>query len=909
MISTATLILTVVLGAGGAEEFQRLGEAVAPSSQTIYIKADPYRDDFSGRTTINLDVEQVTNQIRFHARDLEIDNYHLTAGGGKSIDELTITRGDAGLVVLTAPQPLSTGQYHLDIAFRGQYNRNSVGLYKIDVGEDAYLSTQFEMQDARRAFPVWDEPSFKIPFQLTLAVPAGLTAISNTPVLDMTTVDNWTEWRFDQTKSIPSYLVAMAVGPWERVEIPDSPVPSSIYTPRGQSQRTVLAVETIPVVHRAMEAYFGQPYPYQKLDHVAVPEFPYGAMENVGMITYRSEILLLDPSTASIQARTTQASVVAHEIGHQWYGNLVTMAWWDDLWLNEAFATWIADKITVQQFPQFRSHLSLPQSYAMPADARPSTLPIRKPVQSEADIMDGLGLAYAKGITVLRMVEDWVGADVFRQGVLNYLQAHEFGNAKAADLWGALSEASGKDVKSVLSSYLDQPGLPLIEAKFEGTRVDLAQRRFLNFGAEAADLQWSIPLTLRYGSNGAIHRQQVVLSEKQSTFETDHPVDWLYPDADANGYFRWQLSPQAFDSLIENLDALTARERIALLSNIGALVDAGSIGAHQYLSALQAFAHDQVPEVISEVISGLLKVRDEMLPTENTAEFAPFVRNTLSPAVERFGIDARPGEAEAVSKLRPGLLLLLGRDGRSGEVIATAQQRAERIVDDAPDIDPATAGSLLRVAAQNGDALLYERFKAAYLASQSPRRKLDYLRALGSFKAEALRIDALAFSLTEAVRAPDMRVISSEIARTDAAGQGLVFDWFLQRYEVIAAKLPPFRHGSIPSYLPIGCDMALMDKADAFFTQQRIVDGTLRSLEKARDKAQTCANLKTRVAADIKRFLKGVEAVAKLQPLAIQGCIAISMGFKPLKCKVSENHAFRKSCVASPGRTIATPSV
>lgn len=371
-----------------------LSKVAKPIMQSVKLKLDPAKDSFSGSTSIKLEVTQATKQLQLNGLEYTTSNIILN---GSNDCQMNATMQVTGVVLFDCPHTIEPGQYTLSMDFTAPYNRQSVGLYKtIDAGQP-YLFTQFEMSDARRAFPSFDEPAYKIPFQVTITAPSTEKVYSNTPEVSVTDKNGATTHVFKQTKPLPSYLVAFAVGQFEEIAVKGMKVPGRVITTKGKIELAQYAAKKMPEILAALEAYFGVDYPYEKLDTIAVPEFPFGAMENAGLVTYREDILLVDEKTASQNSKERAVSIIAHELAHQWYGNLVTMQWWNDLWLNEAFASWMAAKMTYQLHPEFESDLSLSKNHVMAVDARVSTKPIRKPIKTEADIMDGLGLAYSKG--------------------------------------------------------------------------------------------------------------------------------------------------------------------------------------------------------------------------------------------------------------------------------------------------------------------------------------------------------------------------------------------------------------------------------------------------------------------------------------------------------------------------------
>ncbi len=474
----------------------RLGHDVVPTFQEVRLELDATKTDYTGNVAIDLDVTTATRAFRLHAEQMAVTRTSLTmqqADGTWSEVGATATPGEHGLLSVSAERSLEPGKYRLTLDFTNDFNTRATSLYRLESGGEAYTFTQFEADDAREAFPCFDEPSFKIPWQMTLVVPESHLAIANTPIVQETVTDGRKTVTFARTKPLASYFLALATGPLETIPIDGLSVPGRIVTTKGQSHLAAEAARITPPLLSALEAYFGRPYPYEKLDLLAVPEFWPGAMENAGAITFADRVLLVDPSTANTSRRKTLVSVTAHELAHMWFGDLVTMEWWDDLWLNESFASWMGEKITHQVYPEFGTDLTLVQDAdeAMRTDGRLTSRAIRQPVSSLNNLLQSADvLAYNKGQAVLGMFEGWTGEETFRQGVRDYLSAHAWENATAQDLWDALSKASGKGVSAAMATFLDQPGMPLVTVELlAGGRVRLSQERFLPAGAPRGESQ------------------------------------------------------------------------------------------------------------------------------------------------------------------------------------------------------------------------------------------------------------------------------------------------------------------------------------------------------------------------------------------------------------------------------------
>ncbi|HEX6203944.1 MAG TPA: M1 family metallopeptidase, partial [Thermoanaerobaculia bacterium] len=796
----AVLVAALVPWAAAAAEEGadvRLGDAAVPRAQAIELTLDPARTDYSGRVVVDLEVVRETTSFRFHAEEMELTAIELVPAGGGEAIPLTPAPLGTDVVEVTAEAPLAPGRYRLAIDFTNDFGTRAVGLYRAEYQGSPYLFTQFQAVDAREAFPVWDEPQHKIPYRFTLTVPEGLVAATNAPEAGRQPAgEGRVTLRYVELPPLPSYLLAIAVGPFDVVPVPGTSVPSRILTPKGQGGMTGMAVEMTPPLLAALEEWFARPYPYAKLDLVAVPEFWPGAMENPGLITFSDGLILAPPEGASVAQRRGFARVQAHELAHMWFGDLVTMTWWDDLWLNESFADWMGGKIADQVYPRLGVEASQLRGVQgiFSLDARPTTPAIRKPVERAVEAMENVGLAYAKGRAVLAMVEQWLGPETFRRGIQSYIGEHLHGSATAADLWRALGAAAERDVAAVLAGFLDQPGYPLVTVEIadreEGVVV-LAQERFRNHGVESPGQAWRVPMVLRWSDGAAEHQRRVLLDAPRTRLDLGGPIAWLHPDAGAWGYYRWRLPAGDLAALAEAApEALSARERIAFLGNAAALLDAGTISGGDYLGLLASFAADPEPEVLSAVLGGLGKVENAFVPDALAGRFAAWLRATLRPALDRIGMEPSPGEPEAVTLLRPQLLARLGGDGEDREVRAFAAARARAYLADAAAVDPSIAGTVLSLAAIEGDAGLFAAYRARFEADSAPAERDRFLGALGDFQAPQLRERALAYALTGPMRPTEVLTIPRSVGVDDATSDR-VFAWLRENYAAVASRMPP----------------------------------------------------------------------------------------------------------------------
>ncbi len=824
MSLTWLCVLTLYKGPALAQEY-RLGTGVQPSRQSVYLKVDPSQDTFSGRTEIVVEVGKIGNSFRFHSRDIKVSKAELVQG--KARIPLSLSQSDdQGFVTATSAAPIPAGKYRFRLEFSGPFNRQSVGLYKYTDQNLPYLSSQFEMQDARRCFPCFDEPSFKIPYQMTVEAPKSQRVYNNSPRVKAVEKGDWRVHTFAETKPIPSYLVALAVGPFEEVPVEGMSVPGHIVSPRGKTALVGYSQKTTPEILGYLERYFGERVPYPKLDQLAITEFPFGAMENPGMVTYREDTLLVNEKTAQLPTRIEVVETIAHELAHQWFGNQVTMQWWDDLWLNEAFATWMAGKVIANLYPELETDLNTRQNEVMGVDANLATRPIKKEVKAEADIWDNLGLAYAKGCAMLGMVERWIGEDVFRQGMREYMAAHRFGNAVAADLWQALGNASDKDVESVLRSYTTQSGYPLITLTRQGAVLKLEQRRFLVDGVTGPAQLWTTPLVIRYGAASKSAVARVVLAQPTASLELEFEPDWIMPDDGGVGYFRWSMEPADLDALMAHRDKLSDREKIALLFNLNSLLSAGVLSTGEMLEEITAFLKEPHPEVVSLAVKFLGAMQELYVNDSNRELWSAFLQKSLNPVRQRFGDRAKKGESLRVPGLREAFLDLASRGAPDPQLLELARTQAALFLSDSPEADPGLAKIFLIIAARAGDQALLEKTLAAMVAASDPQRRTILLKALGCFAVPDVQQKALDLIFDQGVTSSDVRILLALNSMGEERRQRTQ-DWTMANFDRLRKKVPLAYLNETVTNMKGARDQEQLDAMVAFFSQQPDPDGTI----------------------------------------------------------------------------------
>ncbi|VGO12721.1 Aminopeptidase N [Pontiella desulfatans] len=811
------LTLALLIGLLGCKEEKdplRLDHAVKPLMQKITLSLDPDQDWYRGTVEIRISVPAGTESFRFHARDLGIENVELHSGNWKS--ELSFSEGEKGTITATAPEPINPGYCSLQIGFTNVFSRQGTGIYKVEYEGRNYLFSQMEPEYARDSFPCWDAPEFKIPWELELRTPTNVAAYANTPVCSTFIAKGRKVTSFKESKPMPSYLVAFAVGDFEEVPIDDFPVEGKIIVPKGKTGLTAEAARISPPLLKALEAYFGIPYPYEKLDQIAVPEFNFGAMENVGLITYRDTALLRDPKAITLGQKQWLASIVAHEMAHMWFGNLVTPKWWDDLWLNESFASWIALKMVNETFPEYEMHNNDIRSRqrALDADSLSTTRPIRRPIAA-SDAMAHLfdSLAYNKGMAVLDMVESWMGEEPFRKGMAEYMNDHAWGNADAFDLAQSLGTVAGSDVLAIMKSFVTQPGIPFLEFEPLGTReIRISQQRYAHLGTTADETpEWIVPLALKFVDGTT---QKVLLTQRSQSVLLDRAVQGFYPNADEKGYYRWTLPPEHMTQLSADVRQLDIRNRLGFISNLAALFSAGAIDAPAYLEILASFSTDESPEVRQTIVDNLTGFAGGLIPPDLEEAYGTFLSSVLKPMLAQIGSAKAEGEDPLIEQLRPGLIAGLGWHGDDAGILQLAKEMAMGYMADPYAVDPSLAKPFLRLAALAGDEALFNAYVEKFETVTEPTQKATYLKGLTGFRDPELMERALDYALSNAVPPHLFGTIPYGLTNTDA-NRWLVFEWLKENYPAIQAKVPEQSLSYLP-WLACGQSPELLDDARSF---------------------------------------------------------------------------------------------
>jgi alanyl aminopeptidase len=841
----------------------RLLDAVQPVAYGLELDVAPESSGFRGHVRIDLDISRAVDSILLHDKGLELTEVRLTPASAAPITPAPARAiGESGLIALDLPAPIGPGAARLDIDFTGTFNPHLRGLYGARAAGRAYAFTQFEPTYARQAFPCFDEPRFKTPFDVTLRVPQGLTAIANTRVARQTELDGGrTELTFARTEKLPTYLVAFAVGPLDVVDAPPiapssvrgAPLPLRGVAVRGRGPELAFALQETPRLLDSLERYFGVGYPYDKLDLIAVPDFAAGAMENAGAITFRDTLLLLNYK-APEQQRRRSVSVNAHELAHQWFGNLVTMPWWDDIWLNEGFATWLAGRVVEEVHPEYHAQIlrveQLERAFDM--DAKESARQVRQPIESDHDIRNAFdAITYTKGGALLGMFERYLGADAFRSGLRLYLERHRFGNGTSRDLMAALEESSGKKVAAAFSSFLDQPGVPSVSSKLHcepggAPRVHLSQRRYVPLGSHVTgDTVWQVPVCLRYalpadaGSPGsgresgpsaqspgdaASAERCVMLDSAEADVELEAGAcpRWVLPNARAAGYYRWTVGDAEQAALLDvGFDELDTGERLSLLFNTEAAAYAGQRSFEQLMTVTLALGRRPEREAIQAALETLAHVRDALLDEAELPAYRQLVRDLVAARQKKLGLFSAPREDGDAKLLRPALVAALAFEARDASLRQELAKLGRAQLGLATDKRSTRLSSelyetALSVAVQEGGSPVIQQASTAIANSNDGMERNRLLGALGSNLDPELTPAVLEIALSPNLRTNErLTTVLGQIRQRET--REAAYAWVERNFDALVERVGEEIGAQLTAVAGAFCTSSGAERARQFF--------------------------------------------------------------------------------------------
>ena len=728
----------------------RLPADAVPSSYKLELTLDPAKTDFSGEVTIELKVRKATGIVWLNQSGLSVSAAAVEQTGARRTAR--IVPGGSDFVGFEFEQPLAAGVARLRVEFTGKVNlKAGAGVFLSKRNDDRYLYTQFEPIDARTAFPCFDEPIYKVPWQVTLHVPTGQTAVSNTPVESERVDGAIKHVVFRPTTPLPSYLVAFGVGPFEFVDAGRAGrkhVPVRIVVPRGDGPRARYAAEVTAEIITKLEEYFDIPYPFEKADQLAVPISFGGAMENPGLVTYDAGLVLAPPQGEDTpQRQRTYAIVAAHELAHQWFGDLVTMAWWNDTWLNESFATFMEQRLVAAWKPEWRTKVDDQGSrnYAMWIDRLATARRIDQPIEAKSDIASAFdGITYQKGGAVLNMFEHSMGTEKFRQAVRFYLNKHAHANGTAQDFLDALGEMGGPKVPASFRTFLQQPGSPEIHMslKCEGPspRIEMEQERFLPLGSTSTEAQsWQVPVCVAYDNGGKRATECTTLEAKAGTLnlKSNACPAWFLGNADEAGYYYTRYDGPVLMKLVENRANLTLAEQAGVFGELDNVMRAGRLPVSEGLK-LAVELKDEPTRQIAESAVQFAGVRLSFLPANLRPKYEQYVRENFGARARKLGWLHKNGESEDERLLRPGLTSFVACDGEDPQLIASAKELANQWLDTRQELPADTFYDIFNVAARNGDAALYEKILKAARSQKDEFFLQALIGALGALRNKEL---------------------------------------------------------------------------------------------------------------------------------------------------------------------------
>jgi puromycin-sensitive aminopeptidase len=782
-----------------ADKNYRLSPSVRSVEYRVELSLDPEHRAFEGTLSLDLDLVEDSDELVLHALGLELSNvvYLLE---GKSLSATSVRLEPLSeTAVLAFGQALPKGKGRLELAWRGRYTEGLRGLY-LSGGNTAV--TQFESAEARRVIPCLDEPGFKARWAMAITAPEGLTVLSNGRQVKEEPRGTKVRRVFETTEVLSSYLVALACGPL--VSTPETMVqgvPVRTWTAPDKKQLARFGHQVACEVLPLLADYFGLPYAFGKLDQVGLVDFEGGAMENAGLITYREAALLVDAETGALANKKRIAEVITHELAHQWFGNWVTMRWWDDLWLNEAFATWMAYKVVDQWRPQWRIWLDYDDSKAgaMQLDALRSTHPVRSEIANAQDSNEAFDLiTYEKGGGVLRMIEAFLGEEAFRAGIRTYMRKYGRANAVADDLWNELAKASSQPVREVANAWINQGGFPLLTLKRSEQGIELSQERFFLEAGQRSDELWPVPVVLRWADASGLHEQALLLEgrRQQLALSPKGELRWLVGNARSSGFYRVAYEGVLADILVQHVQELEASERIGLLSDSWALVRSGRRTPGEFLDLASTYRAEKDSEVLAQLVLRLNVIRHRLVGVEVEKDFESFVQGLFAEHLATLGWESAPDDTDEEKLRRAVAIRGMGVVGRSRAVGAQAVPYVRRIFEgEKQALDTNLHEAALKAAMRDADEDLLDRLLLAYKTETDPAYRRRYLHGVAAVETPSLLPRIQALFLDERLQTQDMNHYLSALMMNGAAAEGA---WTLlkERWHEVLARL-----GNTPTIL------------------------------------------------------------------------------------------------------------
>lgn len=827
----------------------RLPRNTVPKRYALMLRPDFDNFTFSGTESIDIEVIQPSNAITLNAVDLEIASAQIITAAGTLDGSIQLDRENERVIVSFAKQ-IPVGDGTLELSFTGLLNDQLSGFYRsrfdtVD-GEPRYIATtQFEATDARKAFPCYDEPDLKAVFSISIETPRDFLAVSNAPEESITQLDNGYKLvKFKDTIPMSTYLVAMVIGPLEASEIKiGSGIPIRIISKPNQQHLHSFAQEVAIHALEFFSSWFSIPYPGEKLDLIAIPDFAFGAMENLGAVTFRETLLLVDPDKSSRIELERIVDVICHEIAHMWFGDLVTMKWWNGLWLNEAFATFMELLATDAYNPSWKRWVSfgLSKSAALAIDGLHNTRSIEFKVEKPSDA-EGMFdvLTYEKGASVLRMLERYLGQDTFRSGITNYLNSHKFANAETTDLWSALEEASGEPISQTMIDWVFQGGHPVITAELDGNEVKVTQKPFSYLDPQSfrgnesmIGSSWKVPLSIRIGET--VHK--TLLGSEPLRIGLPSEEDLVIVNAGGWGFFRASYDHQLLQRLLDNFSGLEDLEKFNLASDLWAQVLSQKLEVASFFDLLEAIVSETDPSLWDLVISAL-STMELIFEGEKRDFLARKCQQILLPLLDKIGFEAKTDEQEGTSRLRASVIAALGTIGKHLDTIAECKDLFVHEMSIEQDIDPDIVSAVLKVVASNGDEADFAFMLDRYRHPSTPQEENRYLMALTHFREPELIKKVLRMTLDD-IRSQNGPFVIANLLTGKSSGP-LAWQFLKENWDALLERFPDntiSRMLSGISALISEESHLLADEINSFFNSHQIPSGE-KSLQQTLERYQ-----------------------------------------------------------------------
>jgi len=854
LVFTAALATLILPNASA----QRLPAAVVPEHYTLTLTPDLKAATFTGVESIDVTLAEPATQITLNSAEIAFQSVTVTAAGKRQTATVSLDAAREQATFTFSAQ-LPAGKATLAIAYTGILNNELRGFYLSKTATRNYAVTQFEATDARRAFPCFDEPAFKATYDVTLVVDTGDTAISNSPIETDTPgpIPGKHTLHFSNTPKMSTYLVAFLVGDFQCTSASSDGVAIRVCSTPDKVALGAYGLDIAVKVLHNYNNYFGIPYPLKKLDLIAIPDFEAGAMENFGAITYRETTLLIDPKSATDEEKQTVAIDIAHEMAHQWFGDLVTMQWWDNLWLNEGFATWMESKAVAVLHPEWDMDqlVAADVDNALNIDSAPTTRAIRAKADTPDEINQMFdGIAYDKAGDVLLTVENYLGAETFRKGVHAYLSAHLYANATAEDFWNAQTAASHKPVDKIMASLVAQPGAPILTfSEPAGGKVSVTQRRFfLSPSIQPNPAQkWTLPVCMKAGPD---KQDCQVLTPDGTTLTTNPAPGLFFANAGGKGYYRSAYPLSVYNKLVGNAEAfLSPAERISLIGDEWARLRANKVTVGDYLNLVAAVKTDPNGEVVANALSGVSLIYERVAakPQERAA-LSAWIRSTFAPQLAKLGGPAQ-SDSTSTRKLRSELFGVLGYYGQDPAVLAQARQIAENYLADPASVDPTLSQTALFIAARNGDAALFDRLQKLYETTTNPELQETALMLLAEFQSPPLVQRSLDYAVSSKVRNQDAAFLISSSLRTNET-RDQAWKYIQANWDKVQAQFTTSTGAYVVGATGSFCSADARDDVKDFFSTHKVAS-TDMALKHALEHIDGCIELRTLQEPNLKQWL------------------------------------------------------